>query len=762
MLYLVKVICYSVIVSAVGLQFSACVSLTQEEYNIIAGSPLKLVCNIGATITNGVTITTPDNVAVVSCTPTIPFPPSPASCSGLGVYTGSIDETANTVTVTTNTLPGDVNGTWSCSHGGSDSKIVFPNPIPCLVSENFVLSPSSLAANVTTDTIAFSLIATYSCINVDVTFKWILKAGTSHEFTSSSVSKDSSSCIDTGTCSGVNSYTQTISSDSIFQFATAQNLLGGYELSAEAHYSNGITALKSHVIGYFEFRVITIIIQPYFPFLGQDTTKVEISTATNDGESTNSQKPLTTSSDFRTTETTDRIATVPFLYETSEVTASQQTLSVNRDENIGVHDLYSRLIIVTSSVCGVIVILSVVVIILYNCDRLPISNVSNKYIETVESERHTENNKSVRHTKDTESTGKDFLNIQIEMTDDKKKKYDTDKKKPLAAKRIKDTPGMSETQNKFQFYTGRMSLKSYCFEMSEAVDTQRSKRITGMDKQTETSNNSQMNINDSHFKVPEKYSGRKMNVFHDHDYNYSRRYQQDKFYTGDQHFENRRIHANDSSDHRRLDTMYPAYHSKRHKSNTSNYMPRYGNWSDNPTHDRQQPYSMCEPVSTPIPTTKPLPDQKCFLGLQSSKAICAVITSGIVVVPVVICIAIIYICRLRRKGQKKIKKDDLNPCSDLNERHSIGLNKYRASEQHVQIETQDDSLNFIEGNENGGAESQRIPQQSVLESNSGANKEKTTSRNVQLENVPDKTACNENSNMEKDVTNEFAADQVET
>lgn len=112
-------------------KFLACISLTQEEHNIIASRPMKLVCNIGTTIASTVTVRSSDGVEVVSCVPTSTVPPIPASCSQSGGYSGSINETANTVTVTTNTLLDDVNGTWSCTHGADVATIVFPSPIPC-------------------------------------------------------------------------------------------------------------------------------------------------------------------------------------------------------------------------------------------------------------------------------------------------------------------------------------------------------------------------------------------------------------------------------------------------------------------------------------------------------------------------------------------------------------------------------------------------------------------------------------------------------
>ncbi|CAC5360977.1 unnamed protein product [Mytilus coruscus] len=253
MFYPVKIICYFAIASSVGFQFSACISLTQEVYNIITNKPLRLVCDVEIPITTQVTIRSPDNVAVVTCTGAVLSPPSPAGCTSSGVYTGSINETAYTVTVTTNNLPANVNGTWKCTHNSTDATINFPNPVPCFTTENF--SPSSFTGNQTSDTAAISLSATYSCINVDVTFKWILTASMSHEVPSTSVSKDSSTCTDTGTCTGVNAYTGIISSGSIFQFATNKGLQGLYELKVEAHYTNEITALQSQSIGNFVFSV---------------------------------------------------------------------------------------------------------------------------------------------------------------------------------------------------------------------------------------------------------------------------------------------------------------------------------------------------------------------------------------------------------------------------------------------------------------------------------------------------------------------------
>lgn len=78
------------------------------------------------------------------------------------------------------------------------------------------------------------------------------------------MTKDSAACTDSGTCTGVSAYTQTISSDALFIFANTENLIGGYELSATAVLSNGVTALKSHSIGYFEFSKYDIMCVIFF------------------------------------------------------------------------------------------------------------------------------------------------------------------------------------------------------------------------------------------------------------------------------------------------------------------------------------------------------------------------------------------------------------------------------------------------------------------------------------------------------------------
>ena len=82
--------------------------------NILVGRPFKLVCNTGVTIGSAVTIRFPDGVIAGTCDP--PTPPIAADCSGAVDYVSTLNAAEDTITISTNSIPLDVNGTWTCTH----------------------------------------------------------------------------------------------------------------------------------------------------------------------------------------------------------------------------------------------------------------------------------------------------------------------------------------------------------------------------------------------------------------------------------------------------------------------------------------------------------------------------------------------------------------------------------------------------------------------------------------------------------------------
>ena len=84
------------------------------ELNLLVGRPFKLVCNPGVTIDSAVTIRFPDGIIAGTCDP--PTSHIPADCSGAVGYISTLNAAENTVTISTNSLPSDANGTWTCTH----------------------------------------------------------------------------------------------------------------------------------------------------------------------------------------------------------------------------------------------------------------------------------------------------------------------------------------------------------------------------------------------------------------------------------------------------------------------------------------------------------------------------------------------------------------------------------------------------------------------------------------------------------------------
>jgi hypothetical protein len=82
--------------------------------NPLVGKSFKLVCNTEVTIVSTVTIKFPDGKIAGTCVPELP--PFSFDCAGAAGYVSALNETENTVTISTNSLAADVSGTWTCTH----------------------------------------------------------------------------------------------------------------------------------------------------------------------------------------------------------------------------------------------------------------------------------------------------------------------------------------------------------------------------------------------------------------------------------------------------------------------------------------------------------------------------------------------------------------------------------------------------------------------------------------------------------------------
>lgn len=289
-------------------------------------------------------------------------------------------------------------------------------------------------------------------------------------------------------------------------------------------------------------REHTIIIKPYFPFIGRDTT-VETSTTTSD-EMTTSPNSSSFILGLQITEPTGNIDIVSTtsLYNISESTMSTNMFSVSYDQNMGEDHLYFILIIVVSLICGVIVISVTAVVIFYCYKRLSYSNKSNKNNKSVESVSLSENN--IESLKGTKSTRREDLDKKRENFGDKKKKSEQ-----KGGKRTKDKRRLSKTENKYNY--GRRSQNMHAFDFNETADT-RQNRMTYRTERRDFNrivtipNISRMSVDNSQLHGQTECSVRGMLDAPQHDYNFSKtlRHQRDVFLWGG-HYTNDRIKHSD-------------------------------------------------------------------------------------------------------------------------------------------------------------------------------------------------------------------------
>ena len=84
------------------------------EFNPLVGRPFKLVCDTEANITNTLTIRFPNGITAGYCDP--PSALVPVDCAASAGYTSALNEIEDTVTISTNSIASDVNGTWTCTY----------------------------------------------------------------------------------------------------------------------------------------------------------------------------------------------------------------------------------------------------------------------------------------------------------------------------------------------------------------------------------------------------------------------------------------------------------------------------------------------------------------------------------------------------------------------------------------------------------------------------------------------------------------------
>lgn len=97
------------------------------ELNPFVGRPFKLVCNTEITITSTVIIKFPDGTVAGYCYPGSTL--FPVDCAGAVGYVSTLNAAENTVTISTNSLASDVNGTWTCTYNTETVSYNLPAPI---------------------------------------------------------------------------------------------------------------------------------------------------------------------------------------------------------------------------------------------------------------------------------------------------------------------------------------------------------------------------------------------------------------------------------------------------------------------------------------------------------------------------------------------------------------------------------------------------------------------------------------------------------
>ena len=250
--------------------FSDGIFLKAYGENPIVGRPFQLICNTETDIVNTVEIKSPDETIIGSCVPA--SPPFNATCDDAADYEASLNESANTIQINTNSMAPDVNGTWACLHNGQTATFTLDSPLTEIINETFHLTP--FTKNVTT--MSVSMTVTFGCINKLVHFEWYLQDESSQAKTKlkfiNTVEVKSSPCTDD---SRFYTYTETRSSSNV------ANPDGRYRIGVEVHYSNEVTALQS--IQYFDTSFI------FNPTTTATTEQQTITNATTEQQTTEQQ-----------------------------------------------------------------------------------------------------------------------------------------------------------------------------------------------------------------------------------------------------------------------------------------------------------------------------------------------------------------------------------------------------------------------------------------------------------------------------------------
>ena len=258
------------------------------ELNPLVERPFKLVCRTEATITNTVTIRFPNGFTAGFCDP--PSDRVPADCTGSGSgstsYSSALNETENTVTISTSILAADANGTWKCTYNSERASYILAAPIRETKDENLTLIPTSFTDNITSETASFSLSATYGCINLPVYFQWFVVDSASKKIDISGTNnavENSSVCT---SLSGFNGYTETKEvNGEVYSSNYSKNLDGSYRLGVEVHYTGEVTTLHSikYFDTYFVFNPTTTATTEQQKITNATTEQQTITMGTNDG-----------------------------------------------------------------------------------------------------------------------------------------------------------------------------------------------------------------------------------------------------------------------------------------------------------------------------------------------------------------------------------------------------------------------------------------------------------------------------------------------
>ena len=97
------------------------------ELNPIVGRPFKLVCDTETTITSTGTIRLPNGITAGYCNPASSL--VPADCFSSSGYSSALNETKNTVTISTSSLASNVSGKWTCTYIDDQASYNLTDPI---------------------------------------------------------------------------------------------------------------------------------------------------------------------------------------------------------------------------------------------------------------------------------------------------------------------------------------------------------------------------------------------------------------------------------------------------------------------------------------------------------------------------------------------------------------------------------------------------------------------------------------------------------